>query len=100
MPKVSVHKGVIFIEGTHPKARVIRPVGIELSSFGAQLKSLVDVKNELSIIAKNNGGNCITDFKYGQLARFFAIDDVAFYGKGNLALLDNDLYKSIIEKFN
>ena len=65
-------------------------------TFGAQLKSLRDVKNNLVSKAKTAGCNAIVDFTYGQKSRWLAIDDVAFWGKGKLAQIPIEAYNKIV----
>jgi hypothetical protein len=93
-----IHNGIVFIEGSHPTAMRGFLVECDLSfKFGAQLKSLRDVKDRLAEQAKSQGYNCILDFTYGQKSRWLAIDDVAFWGKGCLANISVDEYNKINE---
>ncbi len=94
-----VHNGVVFVEGECPQAVVIAPVKADLSfRFGAQLKNLNHVKDELVQKAKAAGGNCIKNFEYGQKSRWLAVDDVAFWGKGVCCLIPEPSYSEIVEK--
>ena len=96
-----IYNGIVFIEGSHPTAIRGPYVECDLSfKFGAQLKSLRDVKDKLVEQARNQGYNCIMDFKYGQKSRWLAIDDVAFWGKGYLANLSTEEYNKIKETEN
>jgi hypothetical protein len=98
MAYTTVYKDVVFIEGNHPNAQVGPNVQVDLSFvFGAQLKSLRDVKDNLVSQATQGGFNTIVNFTYGQKSRWLAIDDVAFWGKGNLANLPHEYYKAICE---
>jgi hypothetical protein len=91
-----VHKDIVFIEDFHPTAIRGPLVECDLSfKFGAQLKSLRDVKDKLAEQAKNQGFNCIMNFTYGQKSRWLAFDDVAFWGKGCLANLSTEEYNKI-----
>lgn len=47
--------------------------------------------------AKKHGANAVLDFEYGQKSRLFAIDDIAFWGKGILAILPKEEYDKINE---
>jgi len=96
-----IHNGIVFIEGSHPNAVHGSLVECDLSfKFGAQLKSLRDVKDNLSEQAKNQGYNCILDFIYGQKSRWLAIDDVGFWGKGKLAKLTDEDFCEITKAKN
>ncbi|MDR2941375.1 MAG: hypothetical protein LBV17_02145 [Treponema sp.] len=93
-----IYNDIIFIEGDHPKASRGPFVKCDLSfKFGAHLKSLRDVKDNLVEQAKAKGYNAILDFTYGQKSRWLAIDDVAFWGKGYLANISQDVYNELCE---
>ena len=93
-----LHDGIIFIEGSHSAAVRGPLVECDLSfKFGAQLKSLRDVKNNMAKQARSHGYNTILDFTYGQKSRWLAIDDVAFWGKGCLANVSAEEYNRIME---
>lgn len=78
-----VHDGLVISEGKLEGSTVLGTVEVDLSfKFGAQLKSLRDVKTQLVAKAQMLGANAIEDFTYGQKHRWLAIDDVAFWGKG------------------
>ena len=99
MAYTTVYQGIVFIEGPHPDAQHICSIKCDLSfKFGAQLKNLNDVKNDLVAKAKQNRANCITDFAYGQKSRWLAVDDVAFWGSGNCAYLPENVYTALVEK--
>jgi hypothetical protein len=91
-----IYNGIVFIEGPHPTAIRGPSVECDLSfTFGAQLKSLRDVKDKLAEQARSQGYNCITDFTYGQKHRLLANDDIAFWGKGCLVNLSTEEYNKI-----
>ena len=93
-----IFNGIIFVEGNYPNANRGSLVECDLSfKFGAQLKSLRDVKENLAEKARKNGFNAILDFTYGQKSRWLAIDDVAFWGKGCLANISQDEYNKLKE---
>lgn len=78
-----VHDGLVISEGKIEGSTVLGTVEVDLSfKFGAQLKSLRDVKTQLVAKAQMLGANAIENFTYGQKHRWLAIDDVAFWGKG------------------
>ena len=93
-----IHNGIVFIEGSHPTAVRGPFVECDLSfKFGAQLKSLRDVKDKMAEQAANQGYNGIIEFTYGQKSRWLAIDDVAFWGKGYLTNLSTEEYNKVKE---
>lgn len=99
MAYTTVFEGIIFIEGGHPEARILQNAKVDLSfKIGAQLKNLNDVKREFVSKVKAAGGNCLLDFEYGQKSRWLAIDDVAFWGSGKIALLPQASYDEIISR--
>ena len=97
MAYTTVYKDYIFIEGDNPKAQRKLKVKANLTGFGAQLKNLNNVKDNLISHARLHNCNCILDFKYGQKSSIFSIDDVKFYGSGVCAVLPQEEYEKIIE---
>ena len=96
MAYTTVYQGIVFVEGDHPTARTGASAEVDLSFVvGAQLKSLRDVKNYLVAQTKQNGCNAIVGFTYGQKSRWLAIDDIAFWGKGVLATIDEPEYTAL-----
>lgn len=96
-----VYNEIVFVEGNYNNAVLGSKVECDLSFvFGAQLKSLRDVKNNLAEKAKASGYNAIIDFTYGQKSRWLAIDDVAFWGKGKLAKIPHEDYLNLCKKNN
>ena len=94
-----VYEDMIISEGSLEKAQSLGAIEVDLSfAFGAQLKSLRDVKSELVRQARNLGGNAIDNFTYGQKHRWLAIDDVAFWGKGTAVRLPADVVETYINK--
>ena len=97
MAFITVYEGIVFIEGEREEARPFKSVQVDFSfKFGAQLKSLRDVKSNLAKQARAYGCNAVLNFTYGQKSRWLAIDDVAFFGKGVAALLPQHIYSEII----
>jgi len=91
-----IYDDIVFVEGDLPNSIRGSSVECDLSfKFGAQLKSLRDVKNDLVKKAKASGYNAILDFTYGQKSRWLAIDDVAFWGKGCMANIPQEIYNEI-----
>jgi hypothetical protein len=96
-----IFDNIIFDEGQQDGVKSISKVESDLSfKFGAQLKSLKDVKQDMARKAHALNANCIMNFAYGQKARWLAIDDVAFYGKGIACLLPLDEYDRIVKELN
>ena len=94
----TVLNGVIFIEGPIDEGQKMAVIKSDLSfKFGAQLKNLNDVKNDLAMKAGGMGCNCVCDFTYGQKSRWLAIDDVAFFGGGTATKLSPYDYQKITE---
>ena len=100
MPYTSVYKNIIFIEGDNPNAIRKAKIKSNLTGFGAQLKNLNNVKDNLCLQAKLHKCNCVLDFSYGQKSSWFSIDDVKFYGNGVCAILPQDEYENILNKIN
>lgn len=98
MAFVTVHQGIIFIEGDHPRAVKRYQATTRVGGFGAQLKNLNDLKQTMATTARANGCNCVVNFSYGQKSKLIAIDDVAFVGDGFYAVLSPADYQSIISQ--
>jgi len=95
---VTIYKDIVFIEGSPKEKTNIKEIDVELLGFGAQLKSLRDVKERIYLQVKMNGGNCLCNFVYGQKQRLFAFDDIAFYGSGMICILDSVVYEKYMHK--
>lgn len=94
-----VYEGMIISEDWLEKAHPLGTIEADLSfRLGAQLKSLRDVKMELVVQARALGANAIENFTYGQKHRWFAIDDVAFWGKGVAVRLPSDAIEAYSNK--
>ena len=99
MAFVTVHQGVVFIEGDHPRAVKRYTAETRVGGFGAQLRNLNDLKTMMAQTALQNGCNCVVNFTYGQKSKVIAIDDVAFIGNGYYATLSQEDYNSIVSQF-
>ena len=99
MAFVTVFNGVVFIEGEHPRAVKRFVADTRVGGFGAQLKTLNDLKYSMSEVAKQNGCNCVVNFTYGQKSKIIAIDDVAYIGNGFYAVLSPQDYNAIVSQF-
>lgn len=94
-----IHDGMIISEGLLEKAQPIGMIEADLSfKFGAQLKSLRDVKTDLVMKARMMGANAIANFTYGQKHRWLAIDDVAFWGKGVAVYIPEDVVNQYLPR--
>lgn len=88
------YKGVFFIEGLPAEARQIAPINTELNGAftQSQLRTLDDLKDRMREQVLRAGGNCVTDFKYGQRSTFWkslcGLDAVFWYGTGNISQID------------
>lgn len=83
-----------FVEGRPPGTRLLGPIRVEIGGAitSAQLKNLDDVKRLMAKRVREEGGNAVVDFRYGQRSVGFwrsliDRDDVSWYGEGNVALL-------------
>lgn len=99
MATVTVHNGIIFIEGDHPRAEKRYSAQTRVKGIGAQMKNLNDLKQMMSDTARQAGCNCVVNFTYFQKSKLIAIDDVAFCGDGFYAVLPPQDYNSIIAHF-
>lgn len=92
----SERNGIYFVEGSIPGAQHIGPISTELNDFFGenQLKSLDDLKDRMAIFIKSSGGNAVLNFKYGQRSTFwksfFGMDDVFWYGSGDIAKINGE----------
>ena len=101
MAYTSFYKGIAFVEGSVPNAKVIKQnVNAKLSGFGSHLKTLADVKDILVNQCISSNANAVVNFKYGQKTRLFAIDDMIFFGSGDLAVLDEQTLQELRKKFD
>ena len=100
MAYVTVHQGVVFIEGDHPRAVKRFNAATRVGGFGAQLKNLNDLKQLMADTARANGCNCVVNFTYGQKSKLLAIDDVDYVGDGFYAVLSPMDYQSIVSQFH
>lgn len=99
MTFITLYEDIIFIEGDYPCAELFGKIKVDLGNkFGAQLKSLRDVKKGLANQAKFKKCNAVINFTYGQKSRWLAIDDVSFWGKGEAAKLPQDIYEKLKEE--
>lgn len=97
MSYTTVYNEVVFIEGNNPKATRKGSLKANLMGFGAQLKTLNDVKANLAMQAKLRGCNCVLDFKYGQKSSWISLDNVKFYGSGAASVLSSTDYGELIQ---
>ena len=78
MAYTSFYKGIAFVEGNIPNAKVVRQnVSAKLGGFGSHLKTLTDVKDILVDYCAHERANAVINFRYGQ-NKALAIDDMIF----------------------
>jgi len=94
----SEYDGVYFIEGMPSGTTVIKNISTTLDGCvsNTQLKSLDDVKREMALVVKRNGGNAVVDFKYGQRSGgfwrcLFSLDNICWTGEGKIAIVSRDI---------
>ncbi|MBQ6702583.1 MAG: hypothetical protein IJN17_06485 [Clostridia bacterium] len=100
MAFVTMHEGIVFIEGDHPRATKYYSAETRVGGFGAQLRNLNDLKSIMAQTARANGCNCVVNFSYGQKSKLIAIDDVAFVGNGFYAVLSPQDYNAIVSQLS
>ncbi len=105
MAYVSVYKGVVFIEGYEPSARLLGRVEYDKRfSYNAQLKTLDSVKEQLAGKAVAMGANAVVEFTYGQKSSgwfksvLLSLDDnIKWYGYGMAAIIPQDRIAVLLE---
>ena len=108
MAYYSMYKGIIFIEGADPSAKILQKVEYKKAlTFNSQIQTLDCVKEQLAKKTLALGGNAVVDFKYGQKsygwfkAMFFSLDDnIKWYGSGMAAILPKERAKELLDKLN
>ncbi|MDO4543736.1 MAG: hypothetical protein Q4C01_04205 [Clostridia bacterium] len=99
MAYTTTYDDLVISEGKLANSSFLGEVKCDLSFvFGAQLKSLRDVKAALSSQAKALGANAIENFTYGQKSKLLAFDDVAFWGKGVAVRIPQEDYNAFFAK--
>ena len=99
---ITVHDGIIFIEGAHPEAQILSPVSVSIRGafISTQLRSLDHVKDKMVSQVIEAGANAVVQFKYGQKSKFlgslFNRDDMVWYGEGFLAVLPDEDYQEYL----
>ena len=91
----SEYDGVYFVEGMPPGTTILKDISTTIDGCftNAQLKTLDDVKRVMAPLVKQNGGNAVVDFKYGQSTHgfwrsLFSLDNVCWKGEGKIARID------------
>ena len=108
MAYTTIYKGIIFIEGEEPTAKILGAVEYKkLFSFNAQIQTIDCVKDQLVEQTIALGGNAVINFKYGQKSSgwfkssLFALDDnIKWHGNGLAAILPEETKTKILEKLN
>jgi hypothetical protein len=90
----TVFEGIKFIEGLPRGSQILEPVRVEIGGIltSSQLKSLDDIKRQMTLQVRRVGGNAVVEFKYGQKSvgfwrSLFDRDDVHWYGEGKIAVV-------------
>lgn len=104
----SVYKGIIFIEGTENYNKSFGFIEYKKEKlYNNQLQNLDNVKEQLAKKAIELGANAVINFKYGQKntswfrSMLLAFDDnVNWFGTGEAVLINDDLYRDIIDSLN
>ena len=108
MAYTSIYKGIIFVEGVEPFARILGKIEYKKAfSFNSQIQSLDCVKDQLVEKASLMGANAVVEFKYGQKSSgwfkssLFSLDDnIKWYGEGFAAIIPQDRVEEIVSKCN
>ena len=99
MSAFTKHNGVVFTELPDIKFKytVIKHISIDIDGglTHSQLKTLDDLKTELAREVLFFGGNALKNFKYGQrsvgfLGSILSLDDVNWYGSGDVIIIHLD----------
>lgn len=106
MVYISIYKGIIFVEGSEPAAKILEKVEYKKNfSFNAQLHTLECVKDQLCQKVKDMGGNAVVEFQYGQKSSgwfkssLFSLDDnIKWYGSGKAAIIPEYRIREIENK--
>lgn len=92
--RFTTYDEVYFIEDEIPSVNILKHIDVKIYGIfsQAQLKSLNDVKKLLASKVKRAGGNCLMNFRYGQKSSFLTtlmgLDDVSWYGAGDVVTID------------
>ncbi len=86
------------MEGVVPEARHLKNISVVLSGFGAQLKTLDDVKHRLASDARHAGANAVVNFTYGQKASWWAGDHVKWQGAGVAAQIPTEVVNRLARR--
>lgn len=108
MAYTSLYKGIIFIEGFEPSAKILMNIEYKkMFSFNSQNQTLDHVKDQLIKKTISLGGNAVINFKYGQKSygwfesSLLRLDDnIKWYGSGTAAIIPKEVKLQILEKLN
>jgi len=98
----SIIDGVIFIEGSHPQARLIKDIEVKIRCCFSQthLESLNEVKKRIAIEVRKLKGNCVINFEHGQKSTFpitfMGMDTIMWFGRGTVAVLPENVACELI----
>lgn len=102
---ISKYKDIFFVEKNKDNfgKEIIKEIEIKIDGIfcNSQLKSLSDVKESMYKIAKENDGNAIINFTYGQHSTFWrsilGLDNIFWYGKGSLINLSKKEIEELLK---
>lgn len=104
MAYTTVYKGIAFIEGHEPCAKILGIVNYTKDAYyNQQLKDLSAVKDQMAQKARNMGANAIMNFTYGQKSTswfrsmLLSFDDnINWYGSGTAIVISDERMNEII----
>ena len=100
MADTTVFKDIVVSEGELENAKFVAQVKYTYGSFGSQLKNLTDVKGDLCKQASSHGCNAIANFKYGQKASWFSLDDTKWWGEADAVIIPEKDYQKFLKETN
>lgn len=108
MAYTTLYKGIVFVEGDEPSAKILGAVEYKkMFSYNAQSQTLNCVRDQLVEKTKALGGNAVVCFKYGQKtsgwfkSSLLSLDDnIKWYGSGLAAIIPDERLTEIYDKIN
>lgn len=91
----SMFKGIVFVDEELPEVVKILDIKLELKE-NETVRHLADVREHLYHLVKQNGGNCLCDFKIGQKKHEDSNGKLDFFGSGIVCLLNDDQYNRFV----
>ena len=94
------YKDIYFCEDNIENVEIVKHISTRIDGFlkESQLKSLDDIKERFYVLSKEYNSNVVINFKYGQKSNnwflsMFSLDDVYWYGEGDLIRLNENKLK-------